>query len=112
MALTKEQLENLRVGQELFFKHNRGGSSVVTVDKIGSKYFYLSNKRHYDLVSCKDASGFTSGEIFFSEHVYKEEAERNKLWCDLKGIIAYGNCPSHVTAQDIIQAINKFSKRS
>lgn len=109
-TLTPEQLSNLQAGQEFYYVSKRGTNCVVTVTKVGSKYFHTSNDKKWYL-----SNGVMAGEVFgnydclyINKEYYEEESKVSKLWGELrKAFIGHGGAPAKATSAALQEILDK-----
>ena len=81
MALTKEQLAQLKPGSKVYYAGARGREKYTNkVESVGNKYIYLENRTKWDKQTGKQITEYTGGELYESEQTYNEHVELNKLW--------------------------------
>jgi len=120
MALSKEELKGLYVGQELFvvYSPRRKGETpntgVEKVTKIGNKYFYVNRgeskytenkyqRQTGDYVA--EYSNYPS-HLYFDEATYRQDKEAKELWGKYRDITTrmYSK-PPHLTTEMVKELI-------
>jgi CRISPR/Cas system Type II protein with McrA/HNH and RuvC-like nuclease domain len=120
MALSKEELKGLYVGQELFVvytPHRRGNApntAVEKVTKIGSKYFYVNegenkySEHKHDKETGAYVADYTSYPpvLYFDEATYRQDKEAKELWGKYRDITTqmYSK-PPHLTTEMVKELI-------
>ncbi len=111
MGLTKTQIENLKVGQELFWENGQGkhhwNGRKITIEKIGNKYAYAGRIK-ISLMNGRVVSDFTGGTVWINEQEYYDQVNLEQAWNKFR-LFCYNtyNAPSHLS----IEAIRELSER-
>jgi hypothetical protein len=116
MALSKEELKGLYVGQDLCIakiNHRHGQReepSLCSVTKIGKKYFYVNDFREsrFELESGKHDNGeySASAEIYFDMATYEQDREAKLLWGKYRDLsVRMHNKPPHLTTEMVKELI-------
>jgi len=118
MALSKEELKGLYVGQTLCLTEidSRNNDRVInpkdcTITKIGNKYFYVEdyNERKFYIENGKQENGgySPSYELFFDLPTYEAEIETQRVWQEYRKLTQHQyNKPAHLTTDQVNQLID------
>ena len=111
MGLTKYQIENLKVGQELYWENGQGkhhwNSRKVIIEKIGNKYAYAGRMK-ISLEDGKIISDYTAGTIWFTEQDYYDKVNLETAWTKFRMFCSNTyRCPSHLS----VETIRELSER-
>jgi hypothetical protein len=110
MALTKTQLETLKVGQELFWENGQGrhhwNSCKVIIEKIGNKYAYAGRLK----ISLEDSKIFSDsswGCVWYSEQDYYDKVNLDLAWSKFRMFFVNSHQrPNHLTL-DVIRELSE-----
>lgn len=106
--LTKEQLNNLKVGQQLFFVKRE--KTNVSISKIGNKYFYCGEwqRLKFDIETGREITDYMRGELYINKDAYKAELERAALERSFKDKIQRADLSKFTTEQlqNILNQLN------
>lgn len=94
------------VGQELYYvsRGNRRDKSTVTIEKLGNKWMYLSNRARADIHTLEVDGG--RGYLYASKSEYDDLTELNSLWTDFRRKVSDKNViPKHLTVEKIQKVV-------
>jgi hypothetical protein len=111
MALTKTQIENLKVGDELFWENGQRKhhwhSQKVKIEKIGNKYAYAGRMK-ISLEDGKIVSDYSQSSVWFTEQDYYDKVNLDVAWNKFRMFCSNTyRCPSHLT----VEIIHELSER-
>lgn len=111
MALTKDQLAQLKPGSEVYYVGARRAEKYAAkIESIGSKYFYLTNGTKWDKQTGKQVTAYLSAWLYESEQSYNEEIELERMWDDFRLKVPYGK-PAHITKADILKLFELLNQK-
>jgi hypothetical protein len=111
MGLTKEQIETLTVGQELFWENGQGkyhwNSRKLKIEKIGNKYAYAGRMK-ISLEDGRIVSDHSQGSVWFTEQDYYDKVNLETAWTKFRMFCSNTyRCPSHLS----VETIRELSER-
>lgn len=105
--MSYEAKANFSVGQKLFWVHklSRDRCGIVTIEKIGNKWIYLSNLERIDCEDLISPRGF--GRCYLSENEYRDEIELSSEWQKIRQWLSeHGRVPEGMTVAKIAEIEN------
>lgn len=96
----------MKVGQRLYYvgRHKHERPSWVTIEKVGSRWAYLSNRKRIDIDTFyADGGNYSSpGRCYWSQDEYERGLHECLVWSELQRRFPLGK-PDNITVEQIHQ---------
>lgn len=87
-ATSNEWLNNLKVGDAVFFVGERGRTTDETVEKIGSKIIHTSTRKYLKENGFQQVSAGHIGRIYPNKEAYEAHRQLEEGWMKLRNKIS------------------------